>query len=968
MPESFSHDLSFFRNTAQAETNLKSITNQTQPHDIRFLKRLLDELRPYPNCDDIFNLFERLSRAVIDRIAFFKMLSGTPPTTARLVRLFASSPFIAELMIRDFQYAYFLVRPEYDCRPFDKLEVQQHILRLFHNQTPSLNRVMDALRKIKRREMLKLGIRDYILQDPLEKTVASVSDLAECVLQGALDAQRRDMAPRWGNPETPFCVIALGKFGGGELNYSSDIDVMFVYEEENEYIVNEHRLTHHEYFNRLASGLIAHIAKNTSEGQLYRVDARLRPDGDAGPLARCVSSFLYYYEARGQTWERQMLIKARPVAGDLEFGARFIKRLEPFVYPKTFFQSPLHEVAAMKWRIEEQKSSDHLNIKICPGGIRDIEFIVQALQLIHGGQMTEIRTGNTLKGLKQLFSQKLLSPNEFQTLSSAYIFYRKIEHILQIEKDTQKHTLSGTTDEFTKIAILLGYTNGSTLESVLNENLKSVRAIYLSVFEIDNRATSVFSGLISEVCSEEGIRFLQEHHFTDPDRTHRTIRLLAMGQFPKLYGNSVRECLAELLEILLTDVGQTHDPDSTLAHLERIVAAQPFAEMLYRSLSHNAEYRKHLVYLCSLAPGLTQIFCERPSYLDWLQIQLPTWLSTPHQGAQAIYRLTKNLQHIRRLGWVQCALTNRNQPTSSSEPYLYLSKLADHILQTAFSKVLLMEDPIILLGMGKLGGSELSYRSDLDVVWVCSDDADVDHFISQARRVHQRITDHASEGKIYDMDARLRPEGAQAPLVVTLSRYKEYFSSRAMFWEVQSLIKARCIAGSSDLHSQFESWRYEQLRAASKKWNIRQEITSMRERQIREKIKAPADAVYEIKTCRGGLLDIEYLVQGLQLLHGDRLPQSPVQSTVQTINSFTSAGLLLADDASILTTNYYLLRRIEEAAFLLFERKSSRLPSDEKQLAFIANFLEFETRDAFLMRLEQIKESNHRLFLHYLGV
>ncbi|HNF86744.1 MAG TPA: hypothetical protein PLC94_09010, partial [bacterium] len=257
MLESFSHDLSFFHNTAQAETNLKSITNQTQPHDIRFLKRLLDELRPYPNCDDIFNLFERLSRAVIDRIAFFKMLSDTPPTIARLVRLFASSPFIAELMIRDFQYAYFLVRPEYDCRPFDKLEVQQHILRLFHNQTPSLNKVMDALRKIKRREMLKLGIRDYILQDPLEKTVASVSDLAECVLQGALDAQRRDMAARWGNPETPFCVIALGKFGGGELNYSSDIDVMFVYEEEDEYVANEHRLTHHEYFNRLASGLIA---------------------------------------------------------------------------------------------------------------------------------------------------------------------------------------------------------------------------------------------------------------------------------------------------------------------------------------------------------------------------------------------------------------------------------------------------------------------------------------------------------------------------------------------------------------------------------------------------------------------------------------------------------------------------------------------------------------------------------------
>ncbi len=955
--------LSVFSNKEAAQSNLRSISSDVSPTDCAFLPRLQFELSRNPVPDDILTGFERLTRSVINKSSFYKMLCDFPPIVARLVRIFTASRFLGELIIKDFQYTYFLIRPDLDCRPFDRASLMKSLDAVLRSESYSLKRKMDQLRILKRRELLKIGIRDYILDDPMEVTTDAVSQLADEFIGASLKLHFDQMCEKYGVPATPFTVIALGKLGGHELNYSSDVDLMFVYGDEGVLSQEGHDLSYHEFFNQVCQRLIASVSDNSPEGLLYRIDTRLRPDGDAGPLARSVSSFMHYYESRGRLWERQMLIKARPIAGDLAFGKEFLSRLTPFIYPRTFFESPLQEIAQMKWRIEEQKASSKLNIKICQGGIRDIEFIVQALQLVNGGRIPEIREGQTLRALAQLHIHQFLSEREYRTLLEAYVFYRKIEHILQIEYDRQTHSLSGETLQAARIAHLLGFPGTDAFSTRLHACLKEVRTIYDSVFETSQaEKNDVARPLSAEILDPSFESELQRAGFTMPANAFRLLKLLHFGQFPRLHPHTTQEHFTHLLPLILKKMPDAPDADHTLMNFGRIVSAYPATETLYKALIDRSDFLHSILQLSSYSHTFVNILCDNPSCLEYLITHIGEWMEEHRYEPAAEFANYKDLHVFRNMEFIKLALKLSHQRIGTDQLLKELSHLADHILESSFYDHFSTNDNAVLLGLGKLGGQELSFKSDLDVVFVCTDDADVDDMIAKGKSFLNAIAAITERGRLYEIDARLRPEGKQAPLVVTLSRYRDYFDQRAMFWERQALVKGRCLCGDPALMARLSETISNQVYANELSSDQVNAIITMRQRQIREKIKSPADALSDIKYSRGALLDLEYLVQALQMRYGAKYPSLRTQNTLDAVDALEKEGLLISSDAEKLRLNYLFLRNLEIFNFLAFERKSNKLPSDQKQLAFLQKFLKFNKDNPIVDHLSKIKNTNEALF------
>lgn len=957
--------LNLFDDPKKAQVNLGHIRENVPDTHTVFLQRLHYELKQNPSPDEVLNCFEQLTRSVINKVSFYKMLCDFPPIIARLVRIFTSSRFLSDLIIKDFEYTYFLIRPDLDCKSFDIQQLRKSVKSILYNTTYSINRKMDQLRILKRRELLKIGIRDYILDDPLDVTTRAVSTLADELVQAVLTMTNQAFVEKYNPPSTVFSVIALGKLGGGELNYSSDIDLMFVYSEEGTIAYHGHEITHHEFFNQICRAVISGMTYSSPEGQLYRVDTRLRPDGDSGPLARCVSGFIHYYESRGQLWERQMLIKARCIAGDMEFGQHFLEQLRPFIYPITFFESPLKEIAQMKWRIEEQKSTDKLNIKICPGGIRDIEFVVQALQLINGGRIPGIQTGNTLSGLTKLFENNLLSENEYRILTDSYIFYRKIEHILQIAEDRQTHSLSGETKQVSKISFLLNFNSTETFLRQLDTCLEKIRLIYNTVFEASKIIVNQ-DNMIQLFCTDTLNTELQDRlmqsGFESPYNAHRILRLLNFGQFPKLYSIKTQELFAQLLPNLLAIVKKTPNPDQTIMNFERLVAGYPFTDMIYNTFLNQQQFLDLVVHICTYSNTFVNVLCKSPSYVDYLISHYQDWINSDDYLPHIEFSNYRNFHVFKNMEFLKLAIQYHYGKKRDDQLYKNLSELADFLLKKVFQKYFSDSDAVSLVGLGKLGGRELSYKSDLDIVFVCKDKADVDDLIAKSKIFLNEITAMTSHGRLYEIDARLRPEGKQAPLVVTVSRYSDYLENRAMFWERQALVKSRFICGDISVEEKvfrlFEKIVYEKGLGTDEI----HAIAAMRQRQTKEKVKDISTVIHDFKFSRGGILDIEYVIQAFQMKFGRENTSLRTGNTLQAIHALGELSLITKEEFQILSENYLFLRNLEVYDYLAFERKSNKLPQDEKQLAFLSKFLKFNKDNRLLEYLSQIKKQNEVLF------
>ena len=779
------------------------------------------------------------------------------------------------------------------------------------------------LRLWKSQEMLRIAFRDISGLAGFAETTRDITAVAERCVSEVYATCFENLAGKRGRPETGFCILAMGKFGGTELNYSSDIDVIFFYGDEGNVTP---RLTHHEFFARLAESIIR-IFSATAD-PLFRIDVRLRPEGGNGPLVRSLASMENYYAGYGETWERMALIKARGVAGDNELLYEFNQRLQPFIFPRIVSVDLLDEIAAVKARIERDvvgPAELHRNVKLGYGGIREIEFILQTLQLLHGAKNAFLQERNSLKTLVTLEQLNILPPNEVRLLRDAYIFLRTVEHRLQIQNEQQTHTLPARREAWIGIARTLGYEQVDTFAEVLRSHTSAVRSVFDRLLKSSETRTK-----------ESSSRDLSA--FRDPERAVRGLTALREGPSAVHVAPRTRRLFAKLEPELLAWCARVAEPDAALNRLVRFVDAYGTRGLLFETMLANPKLLELLVRLFDASAIFSDVVIRRPQLIE--EITRGKTLGLSISKEQFLEDLRRNEEKLEPLAWVRIyrsgavvriLLRDILGMASPEELQLEMTNLAEACL-TYCCLQLASPDQISVLALGKFGGYELLYGADLDLVFIGND-------VSAGEQLIQAMGAKTAEGAVFPLDGRLRPDGEKGVLVTPLAAYREYFDNRAHFWEAQALTRARAVYGpeAPTLNALVgEIWTRWSRRA-----DLKSEIRKMYRRIVKERAKG--DDLQHFKTGKGGLIGIEFLVQYLQMKH-----QVRETNTLRAVEKLT--GILDPDEGVLLRTTYGFLRRIESVLRRVSNSSISQLPSAGDDLRVLAIRMGFANQEEFLDR------------------
>src|SRR5262245_2675276 len=497
-----------FKETAQADANLQAMADDPSARQLLadFLEELLVCLSQSVDPEQALNYFERFARVTANKIHLFSYLKESPHRLEILAKTLGGSPYMAEILIRDPHLFYWVTDPQILQSARKKREIERDLVRVLKT-LGSEQKQLDYLRVLKRREMLQIGVRDLLRLATVEETLTALSTLAEALISAAYWICASALRREYGIPRkafTGFTILGMGKLGGGELNFSSDVDLIYCYASDQEEVISIDRaetISAPEYFRRLCQKITVALSEFTGEGYVYRVDLRLRPEGKAGNIAYSLDGFQRYYQSRGQTWERLALLKAWPVAGDRTLGQAFLEMARPFVYDRPFDLKALGEVRGIKRKIDQQMSirqQSRRNVKLGTGGIREIELIAQALEVCHGSRIPLICERNTMKTLGALRDQSLLTTDEYDALSRAYVFLRDVENKLQMVNDAQTHSLPQSREELTACARRLGY-SGDALSSPAEQFLRDYQS---HTAEVNRIFEEVFSASVPQRFSQ----------------------------------------------------------------------------------------------------------------------------------------------------------------------------------------------------------------------------------------------------------------------------------------------------------------------------------------------------------------------------------------------------------------------------------------------------------------------------------
>ena len=915
-----------FADARRAERSLTALHEQMlasgsgfSPGDLT--KALAAHLEVAPDADLALSGLLRFTEATLSRAGLFNDLLQHPVLLDMLVRILGDSAFFTDILVRDPGLFRWLTASGVLSLPLKKDDLRAEVQRL-SEVFPRAERRLDALRRLLRREVLRVGVQDVLSLADLRATTAQLSVLADVVIDGVLAVSIGQMHQKYGIvPDEPFAVIGLGKLGGEELNYSSDVDLLFVYGADG--TTQGLSCSHHEFFIELAERLVQNLTQSTVEGHMYRVDMRLRPEAGAGALARSLQSYMVYYESRGELWERQMLLKARTVAGSQELGSRFLAALDPFVYPRTFMEHPAEAISRIKGRIEAT-IGDAANIKLMAGGIRDIEFTVQALQLVNGGRNRTIRTGNTLEALEALREAALLGEVEARSLNEAYVFLRTVEHRLQTMHNTQVHTLPSEERSLRNLARRVGLSQGKELRHVVDRHRKSVRLVFDEVLRVEkNDADGDVSALLDGLLPEESARRLLERYgFRDVRQALRDLRVLSGGSGlmeTEETDSRTRSGFRKMAGGILGDVAGTPDADLTLHALAILAGAQSSTAAFHAQLG-DLRFRKLIIDISAYGPRCARSLSADPSLLDAFAgdvttVSAATPLSLPPAASLAQLKRQRELRACLRhlLGF------SRFEEMTSE-----LCDLADFIL-SAVVGASSSSTPLAVFAAGKFGTREATLDADLDLLFVADAPRGRELAVAERRaaRIVAALSSVGPEGRLYETDLRLRPEGRSAPLVVDIARYKEYLEKRASLWERQMLTRLRFVCGDRRLGERVLHMVSAYVFTAPLPKGWVRSITDMR-RKMETRSRTRGGEIVDIKLGPGGMADIEFLVQ-VWMLHRRTLPVGSRGVTV--LLEAASPDFLTAAEAELGTRAYAMYRRLELLLRVTLEERSSILPA-----------------------------------------
>jgi len=942
--------------------------------------------------DMVLNNLERFIANARSPLALGALFERDPSSLPILLQLFDTSQYIGDVLVTD-PHTYDLIRMT-DGQPVSRQVLVDELCAEVGSLAEE-RLVMAALRRSKRRETLRIAYGDVIHSQALAVVTRQISYLADAIIEAALQFALRELEPRRGTPRRAdgqparFVVLALGKLGGNELNYSSDIDLAFLYDVDGE-TDGERPWTNHEFFAQLARDVVKLLTEPTALGVPYRVDLRLRPEGARGPIVNSLEGTLNYYDVMGRTWERQAYVKARPVAGDLDFGSEFLHQLEPWIYRTYLNRADISGIKALKRRIEQRahgEGADERDVKTGRGGIRDVEFVIQFLQLLNGGDLPQLRTGNTLEAIAQLEATGCLTPLERSQLEANYTFLRKIEHRLQIMLDLQTHLLPEDPDELRKLAIRMGYTDTEKTPALAAfqadyrqqtaANRKILDHLLHDAFADDAQAAPEVDLVLDPAPSDEQIaRVLGRYPFQDTKAAYHNLMDLAQERIRFLSTRRCRHFLAAIAPALLEAVAATPDPDAALVNLSKVSDSLGGKGVLWELFSFNPPTLRLYVELCASSEMLAGLLTSSPGMIDelldsLLVDKLPTqqWLDQTCaelcRGAEDIEPILhsfKNAQVLRvgvrdilgkdDIHETNAALSDIAQACLRQivqrEYERLVDKLGEPTIEDAASR---RPCELAIVGMGKFGGREPNYHSDLDIIFLYEDEGSTyhrrrggrepvttnQHFFGElGQRIIKLANNMGPQGRLYEVDPKLRPTGRSGTLATGLPEFSRYFASGdGQLWERQALCKARVVFG----REQVAGATMQAIREAifCRRW---QPEDAEAIRHMRGRLEETASA-RNLKRGAGGIVDVEFLVQMLQLQHGRQHPEICQSNTLDALAALAQVGVLGKDDFEFFTESYRFLRAVEARIRLMNLAGRHDLPEAEHDLVKLARLLKY---------------------------
>lgn len=823
----------------------------------------------------------------------------------------------------------------------------------------SLSPYMTIIRKFRIEEILKITLRDILKKVDLVETMIELTLLADVIIENSLSIVRRSMNEIYGIPANDaFAVIALGKLGGEELNFSSDVDLIYVYGTEigettgvtTNKGITKNRITNHEYYCKLGEELTRFITLSTDSGFAYRVDLRLRPEGQRGDIALSLRGYEMYYESWGRAWERAMLLRARPVAGDRELSNSFMDMIKPFVYRKYLDFSAIDEIQRLKIRIDSTfKRND---IKRGYGGIREIEFFAQALQLIYGGREPLLRERSALKVLHRLLQKNLIGQKDYFALQDNYRFLRILEHRLQQMNDLQTHTVPSGEAELDALARKMGFEDRMTFNSVLEKRRGAVKDIYNSLFAEQKEEPSLSGTFFDEEFSDAELKeYLSTSGLDNVDKAVRNIKNIkdSMLNFQTIRG---RRLLSDILPVFVDYALKSNAPDMALNHLQAFAKLLGARESYLEIFSKHKELIETLTNVFSQSEYLSKMLMVRPQFLEMIGWQR-TGKKSVKDLKNEIYASTSEgksandaLRLIRQMEEIRLGFLFLQKKIDIIGLVKGLSKTAEAILSTSLEQGSEGSLNLAVIGFGKLGAREISFNSDLDIIFASHED--VDHSDTKsAERFLRMLISYTKEGVAYRIDTRLRPDGSKGPLVSSIDSFREYYSKSAAFWEFQALLKARPVAGDIKTGMSFIRMARNMLISRGRSVSAT-DIRQMRDKILRELAKESEG--YDIKLGFGGIEEIEFTVQYLQLVNCHKDKRLLVQGTIDAIKRLGISGILDKRDSDLLKSIYCFYRTLE--GFLRLNGESI-LKREDHILKNTSAFMGYRTKDDFINELEQ---------------
>ena len=832
-----------------------------------------------------------------------------------------------------------------------------------------------AVAGIRRRATADIAARDLTAVTDVDEVCRELAGLAEGVLTGTLRAVHRQLAA--GSPRARIAVIGMGKLGGRELNYVSDVDVVFVHEpvdDAEEQATAEART--------VLARVLELLNASTTMGRAYEVDPTLRPEGRHGALSRTVASYEAYWQRWAKTWEFQALLKARPVAGDLELGQRLLQTAEPFVWPERLDADVVAEIREMKSRIERKPEvvrHGERQIKLGPGGIRDIEFAVQLLQLVHGRGDVSLRETGTLDTLRALVRGGYVADDDAREFADAYRMLRTVEHRLQLAQERRTHTIPADTGRQEWLARSLGYraSDDAPARSAFLKDLARVQArvrelhaklFYRPLLEAHATVSAVDAGMVAPegegptLGEEAAIERLAALGFRDGRAAVAHVRRLTAGVSRR--ARTLRAVLPALLQVLQ----DTPDPDVGLASFRDLLDAHGDSTQLLSRLRDHPPAAALLARVLGTSRVAGELLVGQPRGVDWLyddalrdQPRSRDQLVRKALGRLHWQDTTDALRRFKRHELLRIVLRDLNGDTTVAGVGEELTALGEACLEGALRAELSVQatqrgvaDPrelpvrMAIVGMGKLGGRELHYVSDLDVLFVhapvegASDEEATSLALEIAGNVMRSLSAITAEGTAFEVDADLRPEGRSGPLSRSLASYQAYWERWSSPWEHQALLRARLVAGDAELGTE--------LVAAASSWAYPPEFgesdaTKMRRMKVRieqERVSRRVDPARHLKLGPGGLSDIEWTVQLLQQRHGRAHRALRTPATLRAIDTLQDADLLEHRDALWLRDAYRFLSHLRNRLYLLRYRNVDVVPTSQDELERLARSLGYE--------------------------